>query len=65
MNIAEPTSGDPTGLSDVLIGALVLSGALILVAMILAAMLAALLVWRRSSVGLHVNLDEARDERIL
>ncbi len=65
MNIREPTSGDPTGLADVLLGALGLSGALIVVAMTLAAFLAAFLFWRRSRVGLQVDLDEARDQRML
>jgi hypothetical protein len=64
VNIGEPTSGDPTGLSDVLIGALGLSGALILVAVVLAAAFAALLFWRRSRVGLEVDLDEARNQRL-
>ena len=46
MKIVEP-KGDPTGLSDVLIGALGLTGALILVAMLLAAVFAGLLfLWR-------------------
>lgn len=65
MNIGEPTSGDPTGLADVLLGALGLSGALIVLALILAVAFAALLFWRRSRVGLHVDLEAARDEHIL
>ncbi len=46
VKIVEP-AGDPTGLSDVLIGALGLTGALILVAVVLAAVFAGLLLlWR-------------------
>jgi hypothetical protein len=42
--------GDPTGLSDVLIGALGLTGALVLVAVLLAAVFAGLLfLWRSRS----------------
>lgn len=65
IDIAPPNSGDPTGLSDVLIGALGLSGALIVVAMVLAALLAGGLFWWRSRVGLDVKPEETRDQHIL
>ena len=65
MNIADPPKGDPTGLSDVLIGALGLSGVLILCAVLLALIMAGLLIWRRSRVGLDVNPDETRDQHII
>jgi len=44
--------GDPSGLSDVLIGALGLTGALVLIAMLLAAVFAGLLfLWRSRSTA--------------
>jgi hypothetical protein len=43
----EPKSGDPTGLSDVLIGALGLSGALFLIAVIAAVIFGGILFWLR------------------
>jgi hypothetical protein len=46
-----PKSGDPTGLSDVLIGALGLTGVLILAAMLLAAIFAGLLFFFRFKFG--------------
>ena len=47
VKIVEP-KGDPTGLSDVLIGALGLSGVLFLIAVLAALVLGALLFWLRS-----------------
>jgi hypothetical protein len=46
-----PKSGDPTGLSDVLIGALGLTGVLILGALILAVLFAAVLFFFRFKFG--------------
>jgi hypothetical protein len=46
-----PKSGDPTGLSDVLIGALGLTGVLVLGAVLLAAIFAAVLVLFRFKFG--------------
>ena len=43
----EPNKGDPTGLSDVLIGALGLSGALFLIAVIAAVIFGGILFWLR------------------
>ena len=55
MKIVEP-EGDPTGLSDVLIGALGLTGALILIAVLLAAVFAGLLfLWRARPGGQDVT----------
>jgi hypothetical protein len=51
VKIVEPAGGDPTGLSDVLIGALGLTGVLILVAVLLAAVFAGLLFLWRSRAG--------------
>jgi hypothetical protein len=65
VNITEPPKGDPTGLSDVLIGALGLSGVLILCAVILAVLLAGALFLWRSRVGLDVNPEETRDHHIV
>ena len=65
INITEPPKGDPTGLSDVLIGALGLSGALILCAVVLALLFAGGLFLWRSRVGLDVNPDETRDQHIV
>jgi hypothetical protein len=65
IDITPPAKGDPTGLSDVLIGALGLSGVLILCAVLLAAVFAAVLFLWRSRVGLDVNPDETRDQHIV
>jgi hypothetical protein len=65
IDITPPSKGDPTGLSDVLIGALGLSGVLILCAVVLAAAFAGLLIFWRSRVGLDVNPDETRDQHIV
>ena len=65
VDITQPPKGDPTGLSDVLIGALGLSGALILAAFVLALIFASALFWWRSRVGLDVNPDETRDQHIV
>ena len=65
IEIGQKSSGDPTGLSDVLIGALGLSGALILLAVVLAAIFAGGLFWWRSKTGLDVNPEETRDQHIL
>ena len=47
VKILEPP-GDPTGLADVLIGALGLTGALVLLALVAALAFAGLLFWHRS-----------------
>ena len=65
IDITPPAKGDPTGLSDVLIGALGLSGVLILCAVLLAAVFAGVLFLWRSRVGLDVNPDETRDQHIV
>ena len=65
IDISKPQSGDPTGLSDVLIGALGLSGVLILCAVILAAVFAAGLFLWRSRVGLDVHPEATRDQHII
>jgi hypothetical protein len=65
IDITPPAKGDPTGLSDVLIGALGLSGVLILCAVLLAAVFAGILFLWRSRVGLDVNPDETRDQHIV
>ncbi len=65
VDITQPPKGDPTGLADVLIGALGLSGALILAAFVLALIFASALFWWRSRVGLDVNPDETRDQHII
>jgi hypothetical protein len=65
VDITQPPKGDPTGLSDVLIGALGLSGALILAAFVLGLIFASALFWWRSRVGLDVNPDETRDQHIV
>lgn len=65
IDISPPQNGDPTGLSDVLIGALGLSGVLILCAVVLAAIFATILFLWRSRVGLDVNPDETRDQHIV
>ena len=65
IDITPPDKGDPTGLSEVLLGALGLSGALILCAVILAVLFAGgLFVWR-SRVGLDVRPEETRDQHIV
>jgi hypothetical protein len=65
IDIAPPDKGDPTGLSDVLIGALGLSGVLILCAVLLAAVFAAVLFFWRSRVGLDVRPEDTRDQHII
>jgi hypothetical protein len=65
VDITQPPKGDPTGLADVLIGSLGLSGALILAAFVLALIFASALFWWRSRVGLDVNPDETRDQHIV
>jgi hypothetical protein len=65
IDIAPPVKNDPTGLSDVLIGALGLSGALILCAVVLAAIFAGVLFFWRSRVGLDVNPEDTRDQHIV
>ena len=65
IDIAPPSKGDPTGLANVLVGALGLSGVLILCAVVLAAIFAGLLFLWRSRVGLDVNPDETRDQHIV
>ena len=47
VRIVQPP-GDPTGLADVLIGALGLTGVLVLVAVLSGLLMAALLFWMRS-----------------
>ena len=65
IDITPPDKGDPTGLSEVLLGALGLSGVLILCAVILAVLFAGgLFVWR-SRVGLDVRPEETRDQHIV
>jgi hypothetical protein len=65
IDITPPPKTDPTGLSDVLVGALGLSGVLILCAVLLAAILAGILFLWRSRVGLDVNPEETRDHHIV
>jgi len=65
IDIAPPDKGDPTGLSDVLIGALGLSGVLILCAVLLAAVFAGVLIFWRSRVGLDVRPEDTRDQHIV
>jgi hypothetical protein len=65
IDIAPPDKGDPTGLSDVLLGALGLSGVLILCAVLLAAIFASVLFLWRSRVGLDVNPEDTRDQHIV
>jgi hypothetical protein len=65
VDITQPPKSDVTGLADVLIGALGLSGALILAAFVLALIFASALFWWRSRVGLDVNPDETRDQHIV
>ena len=54
IDIGKPQNGDPTGLSDVLIGALGLSGVLILCAVILAAVFAGVLF-----LSIHANANSS------
>lgn len=65
IDITPQSKGDPTGLSDVLVGALGLSGVLILCAVVLAAIFAGVLLLWRSRVGLDVNPEKTRDEHIV
>ena len=65
IDIAPKAKGDPTGLSDVLIGALGLSGVLILCAVVLAAIFAGVLFLWRSRVGLDVRPEDTRDQHIV
>lgn len=65
IDIKPTPNGDPTGLSNVLIGALGLSGVLILCAVLLAAIFAGILFLWRSRVGLDVNPEETRDQHIV
>ena len=65
IDITPPPKTDPTGLSDVLVGALGLSGVLILCAVLLAAVFAGILFLWRSRVGLDVNPEETRDQHIV
>jgi len=65
IDITPPAKGDPTGLSDVLIGALGLSGVLILCGVILAAIFAGILFFWRSRVGLDVRPEDTRDEHFV
>jgi hypothetical protein len=65
VDITQPPKSDATGLADVLIGALGLSGALILAAFLLALIFASALFWWRSRVGLDVNPDETRDQHFV
>jgi hypothetical protein len=48
VKIVEPDKKDPTGLADVLIGALGLTGVMVLLAIIAAAIFGAILFWVRS-----------------
>jgi hypothetical protein len=61
VKITEP-KGDPTGLSDVLIGALGLSGVLFLLAVVAAAVFGGLLFWLRSRKPFD-HWPEATDSR--
>lgn len=65
IDIAPPANGDPTGLSQVLVGALGLSGVLILCAFVLAAIFAGVLFFWRSRVGLDVRPEDTRDQHIV
>lgn len=65
VNIADPPNSDATGLADLLIGALGLSGVLILCALLLGVIFASALFWWRSKVGLDVDPNETRDEHII
>jgi hypothetical protein len=65
IDITPPSKGDPTGLSDVLVGALGLSGVLIVCAVLLAAVFAGILFLWRSRTGLDVNPEETRDQHIV
>jgi hypothetical protein len=66
IEIAKPKSGDPTGLSDVLLGALGLTGVIVLLAILVAAIFAGVVFWWRSKTGLNVvDPSETRDERFI
>ena len=65
VDIAPKQNGDPTGLANLLIGALGLSGALILAAVALGVIFAGALFFWRSRVGLNVDPNETRDEHFL
>ena len=66
IDIAKPKSGDPTGLADVLIGALGLTAVLILLAVLVAGLFAGALFWWRSKTGLDVvDPSETRDEHFI
>ena len=67
VDITEPSTGDPiSGLADVLIGALGLSGILTLAAILLGVIFASALFWWRSRVGLDVDdPNETRDKHII
>lgn len=66
VDITEPSNTDPTGgLADLLIGALGLSGVLILAAILLGLIFAIALFWWRSRVGLDVDPNETRDQHII
>jgi hypothetical protein len=65
IDITPTQKGDPTGLADVLLGALGLSGVLIICAVILALLLAGGLVLWRSRVGLDVRPEDTRDQHII
>lgn len=65
IDIAKPKS-DPTGLADVLIGALGLTAVLILLAVLVAGLFAGALFWWRSKTGLDVvDPSETRDEHFI
>lgn len=66
IDISKPNSGDPTGLSDVLIGALGLTGLIVLLAIIVAGLFAGALFLLRSRKGLDVvDPSETRDEHFV
>ena len=52
VKIVEPPH-DPTGLADVLIGSLGLTGAIVLAALLMGALFAGVLFWMRSRNPLH------------
>jgi len=65
IDISKP-KGDPTGLADVLIGALGLTAVLILLAILVAGLFAGALFWWRSKTGLDVvDPSETRDEHFI
>lgn len=66
IDISKPKSGDPTGLSDVLIGALGLTGVIVLLAVMVGGFFAGALFLLRSRKGLDVvDPSETRDEHFL